>query len=83
MPAKGARVPESRRTRVLDWYRTHPGFHRCQDVAKALGEPTHGVAVDSRNLMVQGDIARTWSPPSRLGGKPIVLYGVPAAEETK
>jgi hypothetical protein len=75
MPAKGTRLAGTRRARVLDWYREHPGFHRCQDVAAALGEPTQQVASISRDLMLLGDIERRWGLRERPGTKPISLYG--------
>lgn len=74
MPALGTRIPGSRRTRVLEWYQEHPGYHRCQDVAADLGEPTQPIAVASRNLWLRDDIERIHVERPN-GGKPAVLYG--------
>jgi hypothetical protein len=80
MPALNDRQTGSRRTRVLDYFKTHPGFHRCRDVAEALGEETHPIAVAARNLMLRGDIERIHGP-NPTGAKAITMYGIPADDK--
>lgn len=76
-PTQKPMDPTSRASRMLAWYRDHPGFHRCVTVADAIGETTHYVAVASLRLHERGDLDR-----HRLdlgtGGRPVTHYGVPA-----
>lgn len=77
MPAKNQMDPNSRNSKVLNWYRDHPGFHRCVTVAQALGETTHNVAAASWFLSQNGYLDR-----HRLSvGKrktPVTHYGIAA-----
>lgn len=64
--------PQGTRTaRILAWYRDNPGFHRCTDVAKAMGEQTHPVAAASRYLWLQGEVERL-----QPNGQRLTLYGI-------
>lgn len=71
--------PKSRQQIVLDWYKANPGFHRCKDVAAALGfDTTHPVATASRFLWEQGKVKRR-ALPTGTTGRTITHYGVPGS----
>jgi hypothetical protein len=68
MPAPGARNPDSRLSRVHQWYADNPGFHRPVEVADALRAAgaevtTHNVASDSKVLHERGDLRRRRRTP--------------------
>lgn len=41
MPAPQQYAPTSLSTRITDWLRDHPGFHRPAAIAAGLGVPEH------------------------------------------
>lgn len=69
-PAPKQYDPTSRRGRILKWYEDNPGYHRCAEVADALGLDTHAVATASRNLTLQGRIVRHRADKTSLYGVP-------------
>jgi len=72
--------PGSHTEAILNWYRDHPGFHRCMDVSAAVEIKTHPVAVTSARLYDRGLIQRK---AIKVFGRarPVAYYGIPAGTE--
>src|SRR5262245_49450283 len=85
MPARGQTDPNSLRSRVRAWFDTHPGMHRCQDVAAALGEQrTWAVANECNRLQRDGLLARhKVRVPGRKVQTKVVTYYASLAEGTR
>lgn len=62
--------------RLTDYYKDHPGMHRCMDISPYVEIPTHRVAVLSRRLYDRNVIDRRLV---RVPGRktPVTLYGLP------
>jgi predicted transcriptional regulator len=75
-PAGITVIPGSRMDLLLRWYLEHRGYHRCMDVASAVGLPTQRVAVVTRRLFEKDAVDRR---EVRVSGRqtPVVLYGIP------
>lgn len=64
---------------LLNWYQSHPGFHRCMDISPDIEVPTHRIAMMSRRLHERGLIERKSVPT--YGRKPVTYYGIATTAE--
>lgn len=73
-PATATR-PGSLTDTILQFYKQHPGLHRCMDVSPELEIPTHRLAVLSARLHERGLIERKHI---NVYGRtrPVSLYGI-------